>query len=105
MHFDYVSGQGVNKTAAVLGNAELNALLRHKCNLSVDAEAGRKAKLSPEKQMMRLRMLAPLVTVNSAQVSWCTLCHLRLRHIKQECWVVVAQTHGQGTDLPGRTDI
>ena len=70
VHFDYVSGQGVNKAASVLDNTELTALLWRKCNLSIDAEAGRKASVSPEKQMMRLRMLAPLITLNSAQVCW-----------------------------------
>ena len=70
MHFDYVSGQGVAKSAAVLNSAELTALLWAKCSLNIDPEAaGRKATLSAEKQMMRLRMLAPLITVNSTQVS------------------------------------
>ncbi|KAL0041640.1 hypothetical protein WJX79_010316 [Trebouxia sp. C0005] len=69
VHFDYVSGQGVAKSAAVLNSAELTELLWAKCNLNIDPEAaGRKASLSAEKQMMRLRMLAPLVAVNSTQV-------------------------------------
>ena len=67
MHFDYVSGQGVSKNAATLDNGELNALLWRKCNLSVEGE--REQSLTPEKQMMRLRMLAPLLAVNSTQVS------------------------------------
>ncbi|KAL0042382.1 hypothetical protein WJX77_010805 [Trebouxia sp. C0004] len=69
VHFDYVSGQGVAKSAAVLNSAELTALLWDKCNLNIDPEAaGRKATLSAEKQMMRLRMLAPLITVSTTQV-------------------------------------
>ncbi len=75
MHFDYVSGQGVAKSAAVLNSTELTALLWAKCNLNIDPEAGgRKASLSAEKQMMRLRMLAPLITVNSTQVSLLLTC-------------------------------
>ena len=75
VHFDYVSGQGVAKSAAVLNSAELTALLWTKCNLNIDPEAaGRKTSLSAEKQMMRLRMLAPLITVNSAQVSLLLTC-------------------------------
>ena len=75
MHFDYVSGQGVAKNAAVLNSSELTALLWAKCNLNIDPEAaGRKASLSAEKQMMRLRMLAPLITVNSTQVSLLLTC-------------------------------
>lgn len=70
VHFDYVSGLGVQKSAAVLSSANLADLLWRKCNLNLDPEAGgRTPTLSPEKQMMRLRMLAPLITVNSAQVS------------------------------------
>ncbi len=77
MHFDYVSGQGVAKSAAVLNIVELTALLWAKCNLNIDPEAaGRKASLSAEKQMMRLRMLAPLITVNSTQVSLLPVCGL-----------------------------
>ena len=75
VHFDYVSGQGVAKNAAVLNSSELTALLWAKCNLNIDPEAaGRKASLSAEKQMMRLRMLAPLITVNSTQVSLLLTC-------------------------------
>jgi len=75
VHFDYVSGQGVAKSAAVLNSTELTALLWAKCNLNIDPEAGgRKASLSAEKQMMRLRMLAPLITVNSTQVSLLLTC-------------------------------
>lgn len=67
VHFDYVSGQGVAKTAATLGNDDLAALLWQKCNLSLEGE--REQSLTPEKQMMRLRMLAPLIALNSTQVS------------------------------------
>ena len=67
VHFDYVSGQGVSKNAPVLDDSDLNALLWKKCNLSVQGE--REQSLSPEKQVMRLRMLAPLLAVNSTQVS------------------------------------
>lgn len=70
--FDFVSGQGVGKNAPVLSNAELDSMLWKKCELSTDlvgpAAAGREAVLSPEKQMMQLRMLAPHLTVNSTQV-------------------------------------
>lgn len=68
--FDFVSGQGVSKNAAVLSNAELGSLLWAKCNISTDlnSPAARDATLSPEKQMMRLRMLSPHLTVNSTQV-------------------------------------
>ncbi|KAL3161084.1 hypothetical protein ABBQ38_009466 [Trebouxia sp. C0009 RCD-2024] len=66
VHFDYVSGQGVAKTAATLGNDDLAALLWQKCNLSLEGE--REQSLTPEKQMMRLRMLAPLIALNSTQV-------------------------------------
>lgn len=67
VHFDYVSGQGVSKNAPILDNGDLNALLWKKCNLSIEGE--REQSLAPEKQMMRLRMLAPLLAVNSTQVS------------------------------------
>ena len=67
MHFDYVSGQSVSKNAPILDNGELSALLWKKCNLSIEGE--REQSLAPEKQMMRLRMLAPLLAVSSAQVS------------------------------------
>ena len=74
VHFDYVSGQGVRKNAAVLGNSELSALLWEKCGLSLEAEEERQPSLTPEKQMMRLRMLAPLIAVTSTQVSHSTFC-------------------------------
>lgn len=67
VHFDYVSGQGVSRSAAPLSSEDLTALLWQKCNLSLEGE--REQSLTPEKQMMRLRMLAPLIAVNSTQVS------------------------------------
>ena len=43
-------------------------MLWQRCNLSLETEGDRKPSLTPEKQMMRLRMLAPLIAVNSSQV-------------------------------------
>lgn len=108
MHFDYVSGQGVAKNAAVLNSAELTALLWAKCNLNIDPEAaGRKASLSAEKQMMRLRMLAPLITVNSTQVSllltclcsWTTLllCHVAWQESFSQWGCDAIKMHKKGT--------
>ena len=71
MHFDYVSGRGIAKNAPILDSGELKALLWKKCSLSIDGE--REQSLAPEKQMMRLRMLAPLIAVNSAQASTCSV--------------------------------
>lgn len=76
VHFDYVSGQGISKNAPILDNSDLNALLWRKCNLSVEGE--REQSLSPEKQVMRLRMLAPLLAVNSTQVSMCSVADVIL---------------------------
>ena len=68
VHFDYVSGLGVSKSAATMDDDALTALLWKKCNLTVDPEAHLKTSLSPEKQIMRLRMLAPLIAVTATQV-------------------------------------
>lgn len=76
VHFDYVSGQGVSKNAPILDDSDLNALLWKKCNLSVQGE--REQSLSHEKQVMRLRMLAPLLAVNSTQVSMCSVADATL---------------------------
>ena len=67
VHFDYVSGNGVPKNVATMSNGELSSLLWQKCNLVLEAEGERQQRLAPEKQMMRLRMLAPLITVNTSQ--------------------------------------
>ena len=69
MHFDYVSGQGLPKNAATVSSGELSSMLWQRCGLSMEPEGERKPSLAPEKQMMRLRMLAPLITVNSTQVA------------------------------------
>ena len=82
MHFDYVSAQGVGKNAPILESGELSALLWKKCNLSIEGE--REQSLTPEKQMMRLRMLAPLLVVNSTQVSACSMAIVTLK-LRSSC--------------------
>ena len=79
MHFDYVSGLGVSKAAAAMSDEALTALLWSKCNINIDPEAHLETSLSPEKQLMRLRMLAPLIAVTSAQVGFLLQHDLFLR--------------------------
>lgn len=100
--FDFVSGQGVSKNAAVLSNAELDSLLWKKCNLSTDLTGpanavAREATLSAEKQTMQLRMLAPHLTVNSTQVA--SAYAVQCRHSLQRCrWCSCMRCQGNSRD-------